>query len=322
MTKTELDQIKIGLDYILSHFDKPFPRKISTLQTENKQVEVYSKSEALEYFKESNFIDCRISAFGLLEINQERPNLIFVDLDDKTALHETLALFHKEIGAIPTVLFTGNGYAIIQPINIISLSNITLYKKRISDVSKKFLLFAERYLTNNKCDMGNHPSLRSCLIRIPYSYNKKCLLQGKSKEESKIFIHSEWNGKRVEIKNLPFIRYLEKLEVLQNRKQNRNFKNNGEIVYIEKLLQNKISNGRKRICALVLCPYLVNVKKLTLEECEKILVEYFDGAISKGIISYQLKTSYRKEILPYSLKNMKNNDSELFNIISDSGALN
>ena len=285
--------IETGLDEILNLFEIPFPRTISTLATENKQILVHSKQEALEYFEKSRFIDCRISAFGISEINQERPNLIFVDLDDKTALQEVLALFHKEINGIPLVLDTGNGYAVIQPIQIISLSNITLKNKKISDVPKKFLLFAERYLSNNKCDMGNHPSLRSCLIRVPYSYNKKCLLQEKSRKESQISIHSEWNGKRVEIKNLPFIRHLEKLEILQNRKQKRNFKNKGEIVYIEKLLKLKITDGKKRICALVLCPYLVNLKKLTLDESEKILTEYFDGSISNQLITYQLKQSFK-----------------------------
>ena len=317
-----MTNIEIGLDEVLRCFDVPFPRKISTLQTENKQVLIYSRSEALEYFKKANYIDCRISAFGIDEINQERPNLIFVDLDDKTALHETLALFHKEINGIPLVIGTGNGYAIIQPINIISLSNITLNNKKILDVPKKFLLFAERYLTNSKCDIGNHPSLVSCLIRIPYSYNKKCLLQGKSKEESKVFIHSEWNGKRAKVNNLPFIRHLEKLEKQLQQNSNRKFKNTGNIIYIEKLLQNKINDGKKRICALVLCPYLVNVKKLSLEESEKILIKYFDGEISKSTISYQLKTSYKKGIFPYSLKNMKINDSELYQIILDSGVIN
>ena len=169
----KVSDIAVGLDEILNLFENPFPRTISTLATDNKQVQVYSKQEALDYFEKSNLVDCRISAFGNNEIEQERPNLIFVDLDDRTALHESLALFHKEINGIPLVIDTGNGYAIIQPINIILLSNVTLNQKRILDVPKKFLLFAERYLTNNKCDMGNHPSLRSCLIRVPYSYNRK-----------------------------------------------------------------------------------------------------------------------------------------------------
>ena len=321
MSTIEHELIEIGLDYILKHFESSFPRTISTLHTENKQVLVHSKEQALEYFRISNYVDCRISAFGLSEIDQEKPNLIFVDLDDKTALNETLALFHKEINGIPLVLSTGNGYAIIQPIQIISFTNSTLHNKKITDVPKKFLNFAERYLSNSKCDSGNHPSLKSCMIRVPYTYNKKCLLQGKSKDESKVRVHSEWNGTRPTMNNLPFKRHLIKLESQYKKIQNKNF-TVGEIPYIEKLLQTKITDGKQRILDLILCPYLVNVKKLTLEECENILVQYFGNSLSKSTIIYQLKTSYKKGYFPYSLKNMKSNDSELYRIISDSGVLN
>ena len=92
-----------------------------------------------------------------------------------------MALFHKEIDGIPLVINTGNGYAVIQPIDIISFSNTTLKQKQIFDIPKKFLQFAERYLSNSKCDSANHPSLRSCMIRVPYSYNKKSLLTRKIK---------------------------------------------------------------------------------------------------------------------------------------------
>lgn len=306
--------VEYGLDYLLNHFESQFPRTISTLQTENRQVQVYSKQEALDYFRRSNGIDCRISAFSIHEINNEKPNLIFVDLDNKSALNETLALFHKEIDGIPLVLDTGNGYAIIQPIQIISFSNVTLKQKRIFDAPKKFLQFAERYLTNSKCDSGNHPSLKSCMIRVPYSYNKKCLLQGKSKQKSKVLIHGEWNGIRPHINNLPFLRYLEKVEQLKKR-QNKNFTNNNKINYIENILKTKITDGKKRIFALVLCPYLVNVKKLTLEKCETILADYFENYIPRQTIRYKLKEVYQKQILPYSLKNMKENDPELYQII-------
>lgn len=308
--------IEYGLDYLLNHFESQFPRTISTLQTENKQVQVYSKNEALEYFRKSNSIDCKISAFGFHEIEYEIPNLIFVDLDDKSALNETLALFHKEINGIPLVLSTGNGYAIIQPIQIISFTNSTIKQKRIFDTSKKFLQFAERYLTNSKCDTGNHPSLKSCMIRVPYSYNKKLLLKGKSKELSQVIIYSEWNGIRSRVNNLPFLRHLNKLDRLYKR-QNRNPTNKTKINYIEKILQSKINDGRNRIFALVICPYLVNIKKLPLEECEKIITEYFDGYIPKSIIKYKLNEVYKKGILPYSLKNMQNSDQELYQIITD-----
>lgn len=305
---------EFGFDYIMGHFESQFPRTISTLATQHKQIEVYDKKETLQYFQEANYVDCRISAFGRDEIEQEKPNLIFVDLDNKIALDEVLALFHKTINAVPLVLNTGNGYAIIQPIQMISLAKTTLNQTQIFDASKQFLLFAERYLSNSKCDMGNHPSLKSCLIRIPGTYNSKLLNQGKY-QQAKVSVISEWNGVRVDVRNLPFLDYLR----IQQRKMKRQAgisSKISEIQYIENLLQNKITQGRKRIFALVICPYLVNVKKLPLEECEKIITDYFDNHIPKSTIRYKLNEVYRKGILPYSLKNMQDNDPELYQIIT------
>jgi len=312
-----LIKIEYGLDFLLNHFESQFPRTISTLQTENKQVEVYSKQETLSFFAESNFVDCRISAFGRHEIEHEKPNLIFVDLDDKSALHEVLALFHKQIDGIPSVLNTGNGYAIIQPITIKPLQKVTLDGKEISNIAKKFLLFAERYLTNRKCDMGNHPSLRSCLIRIPYSYNKKCLLQGKSKEQSQVIINSDWNGIRPTVHHLPFEKHLRYQEQKKSHYSNHSYKNNDSIKYVEKLLDTKPTCGRKRIFALIICPYLVNIKKLPFEECEKIIIDYFDGYIPRQLVQYKIKEIQNKGFLPYSLKNMRENDPELYDIVSN-----
>ena len=65
----------------------------------------------------------------------------------------------------------------------------------------------------------------------------------------------------------------------------------------------------------MICPYLVNVKKLPLEECEKIITDYFDWHIPKSMIRYKLNEVYKKGILPYSLKNMHENDPELYEIV-------
>src|SRR5215831_4824215 len=59
--------IESGLDFILSHLEKPyFPRRISTYLTEKNgpwQVLVNSRDEALAKFKESDLLNCRISAY-------------------------------------------------------------------------------------------------------------------------------------------------------------------------------------------------------------------------------------------------------------------
>lgn len=53
-----------GLDFILSHFQESlWPRAISTHLTEGRQILVFNKEEAVARFKQSNFLDCRISAY-------------------------------------------------------------------------------------------------------------------------------------------------------------------------------------------------------------------------------------------------------------------
>ncbi len=301
-----------GLDFILQHFQEPvWPRRISTYKTENKQFEVSSKDEALRHFKESDYLDCRISAFGRNETENEWPNLIFVDLDNISALDEVRALFYKTIKAVPTVLHTGNGLAIIQPIDIISLKGAAHDETRIEEPAKIFLSFAERYLTNSKCDTGNHPSLKSCLIRIPGSFNSK------ERKYKQVKIIQEWDKHRASIRNLPFKIHLNKIIRRQKKRQNRLPNVKGEISYIETLLKRKTTDGRKRLFALVLCPYLINVKKLPLEQSCNIIYNYFGGYVDKSLINYKLKEVLRKEILPYSLSKMQSNDKELYQIVTN-----
>ena len=75
-----------GLDFILSHFnqDKLFPRTIM-IKKLGYQKEVFSKEEAMKYFIESDFVDCRINAFpSYIEYNgiqRYPPDFIFIDLD-------------------------------------------------------------------------------------------------------------------------------------------------------------------------------------------------------------------------------------------------
>jgi hypothetical protein len=64
MQNNDIDHHKVqgGLDFILNHFQEPlFPRKIMTRQL-GYQIEVFNK-EVLEYFKDSNYEDCRINAY-------------------------------------------------------------------------------------------------------------------------------------------------------------------------------------------------------------------------------------------------------------------
>jgi len=304
--------IEQGLDFILSHFENKFPRTISTQKTQNRQVFANSRAETLQFFKESNYVDCRISAFSEGNRYRLEPNLIFIDLDNRDAKNEVLALLHKTINGIPTILDTGNGYAVIQPINIKSFQRTTHKTKDSEELAKLFLQWSERYLSNNECDPANHPSLKSCMIRIPGSINSKL---GESK--GIVSVVCEWNGSRPTVENLPFRKYLDGLIKKEQRWSKRNSKTvKGKIKYIENLLTKKPQDGRQRIFAMVLCPYLVNVKQLPLDQCESIISNYFGNYMSMQLVRYKLKEVAKKGILPYNISKMQDQDPELYDIIS------
>ena len=91
-----------------------FPRKISTKTTGGRQVLVNDKPQALVRFEQSNWLDSRISAYTELD---DSPNFLFIDIDtlDRSVLTKFLNRFAK-FGYFPTVLFTGSGYHIYQPV--------------------------------------------------------------------------------------------------------------------------------------------------------------------------------------------------------------
>jgi hypothetical protein len=107
-------------------------------RTLGHQKEVFNAEEALAYFKASNYEDCRINAYPSYTeyqgINFTAPSFIMIDLDlkdfqsqemlDKT-LYKTLNKINKVLGgAQPTVLWTGGGYHIYQPIRGFILEEI------------------------------------------------------------------------------------------------------------------------------------------------------------------------------------------------------
>ena len=87
ITATVKNQIKVkeGIDFLLSHFEarqRLFPRKISTLASQGNQFIVYNKEQILDACIKSNFMDCRLNAYQVLEEGLlQAPNIIFVDLD-------------------------------------------------------------------------------------------------------------------------------------------------------------------------------------------------------------------------------------------------
>jgi hypothetical protein len=174
MQNNAIDHPKVqhGLDFILSHFQEPiFPRKIMTKKL-GYQVEVFNKEEALEYFKDSNNEDCRIKAYPSYSeyhgINRTPVSFLMVDLDLKdfetkiwepvldSALNKTLQNITESVGGNPTVLWTGNGYHVYQPVSGFILEEYEIFyeftKYVDKDLTSMFIQFAEEHFTDYAAD--------------------------------------------------------------------------------------------------------------------------------------------------------------------------
>ncbi len=200
----------------------------------------------------------------------------------------------------PTVLWTGKGYHIYIPVSAIILDHHeqfskdkfpNLFSKQDGkyysySVSEVFLKFAKDYFTDGKADPQHRPKYKSCLIRIPSSFNSKCLSEGLSEEESKVKVIQKWNGYRLPIQLLTkyFLRWLVQEEITQRSiiRENKHFqgKNNGsttnnfQIGWIERLLQKGIPDGRKEALRLILGPYLA--KRESNDDAIIILQKWLD----------------------------------------------
>jgi hypothetical protein len=219
MSKTLFYNLEQQFDFILGHFEAPiWPRTISTYATRNSQILVNSKEEALAWFKAADYKDCKINAYpsyiGIKGLNRQEPNFIFIDLDSgafktREGLEKALARTLKNINerlnrAIPSVLWSGNGYHIYLPVKAPLLELETIFMELSNEPSRKFIQFAEQFLSDNESDSEHwkHVSFKNCMLRIPGSIN--------SKNGQEVKLIRQWNNRRVEINYLlrDFRRYL------------------------------------------------------------------------------------------------------------------
>jgi hypothetical protein len=332
-----------NLDFALSYFEEPvFPRTISTLATQGRQIIVYNKDEVISAYIRSDYVDCRINAYPVHTeykgINRQAPNFIFIDLDKsgfktershKLGLDNTLRSIKETIGGYPTVIWSGNGYHVYQPIEAFPLEQ----KDTFSDFdkpSKTFLRFAEKYLSGDKSDTSHNPSFKSCMIRIPGSHNSKCVQEGKDSEVKMI---QRWNGHRPKINLLlgSFYAYLVDQQLEENRQQkeisryqNNNKASSNNILWIEKLLQTPIDDYRKNAVSLIIAPYLINIKKLSYGDALNIInnwltkcgelrrLEYGSGYRVK----YALESSTKNGYKPLKFESLKLKNKILYDILS------
>lgn len=142
-----------GPDFIEGHLVPPiYPRRIATYRTGGRQIQVNNRDEAVARFKQSNLLDCRISAYPYpvpeyKGINRQTPNFFLSDLDKKNfktdrlfqqCLESTVQNFRDKLhGANPSILWSGGGYYLLQP----TLADIVLLElsRKLMSVSLSIL---------------------------------------------------------------------------------------------------------------------------------------------------------------------------------------
>jgi hypothetical protein len=177
--------------------------------------------------------------------------------------------------------------------------------------------------TNKKKDSCHNPSFKSSLLRIPYTLNSKCIdtTTGNYIEDPEVKIIQEFDSLAIPTINNELLRefrlYLAdkdiintKLELMKKRSDQSNRCRSYSLVnanrtapatyqWIEHLLQTPIVDYRKHTIYLVLAPFLIVIKRLSLEKSYSIIkdwivkcnriemlkpsIEYFDNKIKAAI---------------------------------------
>jgi hypothetical protein len=347
--------VESGLEFILSHLSPPhFPRNIMT-HLLGRQILVQNIDEAMRYYRESEFLDCRITAYPpqpstcsyVFLGNGLTPNLIMIDLDRsrftterayELAVSKTLKNIKVELSGNPTVIWSGNGCHIIQPMDAIVLEELDLFSPAVTGTdhpSVKFLRWTEDYLSNGRSDPAHNRTLSfgNCMLRVPGSHNSKCVNANNGvldSEKTTVKIAQKWNGHKPNMMLLigSFHAHLVNQKIRQNKqhKQNDIPTRNTQMViipWIEKLLNKSLHDYRKYCIWRILAPYLVNVKKLTDEQSSQIIREWlkkcnlvkrvsFDKT---SIIRYDIQSARKKGFYPIGWNQLKVENIDLMNIL-------
>jgi hypothetical protein len=356
MQDNAIDHCKVedGLDFILNHFQEPlFPRKIMTKQL-GYQVEVFNKEEALEYFKSSNYEDCRINAYPSFTnyhgINRTPISFLMVDLDLKDfinedskkkelldrALNKTLQNIKDTTGGNPTVVWTGNGYHVYQPVSGFILEEYEVFYKFTKyldkDLTSMLIQFAEEYFTNYTADRLHNPTVKSCLVRIPGSLNSKCIAEGR---DAWLMIIQRWDNMRSSIQLLlrDFRRWLiqKKIDDIEELKKQEKFQmtvsksqeRTNTIKWIEKgILEHPLSDHRKYIIWRIVSPYLLNVRKLPKEEAYSVMKEWLDKCDKLEKLNFNPKIKIKdglkgtsKGYFSISMEKLKEENRRLYDLV-------
>jgi hypothetical protein len=241
------------------------------------------------------------------------------------AVKEICKNIEQSLGGKPSVLWSGNGVHIYQPIQAIILEQESKFAQ-FDQPSQTFLKFAAQFLSNHKSDTNNNLAFKSCLLRIPGSINSKYIEQNRE-----VKIIQRWNGFRPKVNPLLFDFYIyladRKLKEFNNMQKNQTqshyaFRGN-TVAWIEKLIDTPIDDYRKNAVNLILAPYLINIKKLAYEDALDIINNWLGecGRLRrldhdlKYIVRYAIKNSKKKTQLPLRFETLKLKNKMLYDLL-------
>jgi hypothetical protein len=356
--------VQNGLEFILRHLSPPhFPRNIMTYSL-GRQILVHSKEETMRHYIESKIVDCRISAYPpssstptsarYLNDGLMAPNLIMIDIDKsrfiterayKLAVSKTLKNIEVELNGKPTVIWSGNGSHIIQPMTACALEDLDLFSPVVVGAdhpSVKYLRWAEEYLSNGKSDPAHSRTLSfgNCMLRVPGSHNSKCVktnggLLDSDKTAAKII--QQWNGSRPTMMLLvgSFHAHLVNQKMRQNQRDNRRLRHQkfdaipgvvpSIIPWTEKLLTMSLPDYRKYCIWRILAPYLVNIRKLSDEQASHIIKEWLKKCSSVKRISfddssrirYDIQSVRKRGFYPIGWNQLNTENIDLFDLLKN-----
>ena len=347
-----------GLDFILSHFCEPlFPRLISTKTTQYRQVLVHSSEEALARFRQSTYLDCRISAYDTnaeenpsaiarfqgIRTATPRNLIVMIDLDRCNFISEkalslsvnaTLRNIKKKLGVSKsTVIFSGRGYHVIQPLdaNGIILEYVGQFEN-VSQPSLKFLRFAEWFLSNGKSDPShnNTVSYGNMMLRIPGSFNSK------NGQRVRVVTKSDNHSPPVNYLLRDFRHYLidQRITELrsQRRRRSRRFAGLNEsksyvIHWIENLLRTPLFDFRKLTIWRILGPYLLNIRNISPSESEGIMLKWLNACSQLRRLDFnpalRIKSVLNgsKHFLPIGYNKLRREHKTFYDLLQENGVL-
>jgi hypothetical protein len=240
-------------------------------------------------------------------------------------------------GAVPSVLWSGGGIHIHQPLEA---NDLPVYEelqefKRYKDPSVQFMRYAEQVLTAGKADRNHRVSFASCMARIPASRNSK--YEG---EIAGVKIIQRWNGIRAkptqQFMLTDFLIWLVQADIdarEEMRKQAQKFRSSGTnllggqgIAWIDHLLRTPIPDWRKTAIALILAPYLLTIKRMSYEQAYYTIMQWAVGCAQlsclrpteRGFIDKvhaSLERAQSRQLRPLKWVTLVNDYSQIYEIL-------